>query len=424
MNFRRFFHPKSLQSLHKPPEYWENSEEMHKVIHGFPDFFNALILEFLEGPLSREDLLEKLGQIKIRVGEHRKQKLAHARLDDGITFALEHNVLREQSGKYLLTPAGRELAEHTQLMIPAFMAVLFSAQSVSIVTIAIHVLLSILKLTFGFISASAGLMADGIDNTADTLSSVFVWVGIRFQKETLVSFFIVIMMFLSVGGVFLASYHKCVHPEPVHEGMAAVVISAVCGLVMFLLSAYQYTVGKQISNFAIMCQAVDSRNHVFTSLLVCGGILLSFLAEAFHTTWSHWLYYADAVASGIIGILILQSAVELARELIKPESEPTQISHFMKSAQERVRKKIVFDWLSQQLQNGPLSQEQLEAQFTRQLCERIPKIFALSGMGYCPENSEDLQKHLSLWIKEKKLVVRDGKYHLPSFKPNPGRSSQ
>ncbi len=412
MNFRRFFHPKSLQSLHKTPEYWESSEEMHQVIHGLPDFFNALMLEFLEGPLSRDDLLEKLQQINIRRGEHRKQRLSRVRLDEGITFALEHNVLREEEGKYRLTGAGRELAEHTQLMIPAFMAVLFSAQSVSMTTIVVHVLLSVIKLAFGFISASAGLMADGIDNTADTLSSVFVWLGIRFRKETLASLFIVIMMFLSVGGVFLTSYHKFVRPEPIHEGMAAFIISAVCGLVMLMLSAYQYTVGKQISNFAIMCQAVDSRNHVFTSLLVCGGILLSFLAEAFHTAWSHWLYYADAVASGIIGILILQSAVELSRELIKPEHEPTQISHFMKSAQERVRKKIVFDWLSHQLQNGPLSQEQLEAQFTQQFCERIPKIFALSGMGYCPENSEDLQKHLSHWIKEKKLVVRDGKYHL------------
>jgi len=40
---------------------------------------------------------------------------------------------------------------------------------------------------------------------------------------------------------------------------------------------------KKHSNFAIMCQAIDSRNHFYTSLLVCGGIVLSFLAEIYQT---------------------------------------------------------------------------------------------------------------------------------------------
>jgi divalent metal cation (Fe/Co/Zn/Cd) transporter len=67
------------------------------------------------------------------------------------------------------------------------------------------VLLSVLKLAFGFLSRSAGLISDGIDNTADTLSSVLVWLGITFDKEKLVSLFIVVMMLVSVGGVTINS---------------------------------------------------------------------------------------------------------------------------------------------------------------------------------------------------------------------------
>lgn len=108
-------------------------------------------------------------------------------------------------------------------------------------------------------------------------------------------------------------------------------------------------------------------NVVATSLLVCGGIILSFLAETFQTGWSSWLYYADALASGIIGLLILQSALELVQEFRKPGDEPVQISHFMKSAQEKERKKIVFDWLSRQIRETPLTRDQLEERFAQQI---------------------------------------------------------
>jgi len=189
---------------------------------------------------------------------------------------------------------------------------------------------------------------------------------------------------------------------------------------MLLLSAYQYLVGKKHSNFAILCQAVDSRNHFLTSLLVCGGIILSFLAENLQAGWTrpelvevaNWFYYADAIASIIIGLLILQSAIELSRELVKPGDEPTQVSHFVRSAQEKVKKKIVFDWLSQQLKENPLTREQLEERFTQQFCEQTPKILELSGMGYSPESSADLFQHLDQFVKEKKFVLREGKYTL------------
>ena len=54
------------------------------------------------------------------------------------------------------------------------------------------------------------------------------------------------------------------------------------------------------------------------------------------------------------GCLILQIALELAKELVKTGDEPTQLSHFVRSAQEKMRKKIVFDWLSQLLKETSL----------------------------------------------------------------------
>jgi hypothetical protein len=200
------------------------------------------------------------------------------------------------------------------------------------------------------------------------------------------------------------------HPEPVTGGVLALVLSLGCGVLMLGLSAYQYLTGKRCANFALLCQAVDSRNHVWTSLLVAAGIVCSLLAETFQASW---LYYADAVASAVIGLLILQSAVELAKELFKSGEEPTDISHFMRSAQERMKAHVVFEWVADQLRDTPLTAAQLEEHFTRRFCARTPKILALTGMGYCPENSRDLHRYLEQFVRNKRLRAITGTYSLP-----------
>ena len=393
--------------------YWKNSDEMHQILHRFPRYIHLLLLELLDQPKSREDIVNAIEQLNVRMSPHHERDFTDIDLEKDLTAAIELRILEKQNGIYRLAPGGRELVEHMQTSIPRFFQFFFSAQTVSIVTIIIHTLLSVIKLLLGIISQSAGLIADGIDNTVDTLSSGLVLVGIKYQKERLVSLFMVVMMFVSVGGVAITAVNKIINPEPVHEGLVAVVCSLGFGLLMLLLSAYQYVVGKRQSNFAILCQSVDSRNHVFTSLLVCSGIILSFWAEHLQTGWAHWLYYADAAASVIIGILILQSAIELSLELMKPEEESTgQISHFMGKAQDKVRRRIVFKWLVKQLKESSMSREHLEDQFIRQFCEYTPKILTLSGIGYHPVSSEDLFRYIEHFIQEKKLRFNGHSYTL------------
>jgi Co/Zn/Cd efflux system component len=390
------------------PVHWKDSKELNRVMHDFPGLFRAILLELLDKSMSRHEIRDFLNRMV--VGRH-PHGIGTAQLDleENLGKAVEKKVLEERDGRYHLTPGGREIAEHMQRVIPAFMKWIFSPETASLFSLLIHVVLSALKLGVGFISRSAGLTADGIDNAVDTLSSLLVWLGIKHNKENLVSVFILITMFASVGGVALATVHKIIHPGPIKQGSTAFVISAICGLIMLGLSSYQYLVGKKGSNFAIMCQAVDSRNHFWTSLLVCGGILLSFLALLWNAPW---LYYADAAASAIIGGLILRGAIELVQEMLKKGEEEAEVSHFMKRTEERIREKMLLKWLSGKLQSASLTEEELEKCFTADFCEQTPKILILSGMGYRPESGADLHRYLELFVEHKKLVLDGGKYWL------------
>jgi Co/Zn/Cd efflux system component len=304
------------------PVHWKDSKELNRLIHAFPGIFRAILLELLDRPMSRHEIRDFLNRMV--AGRHgRGIGKVQVDLERHLHKAVEKKVLEERDGRYHLTPGGREIAEHMQRIIPAFMGWVFSPETASLFSLVAHAVLSVLKLGVGLLSRSAGLFADGIDNAVDTLSSLLVWLGIKYDKVKLVSVFIMIAMFVSVGGVGLATFDKIVHPGPIHEGLIAFVVSGLCGLIMLGLSSYQYVVGKKSSNFAIMCQAVDSRNHFLTSLLVCGGILLALFAQLWNAPR---LFYADAAASAIIGLLILRGAVELVQELLREREEGAEVS--------------------------------------------------------------------------------------------------
>jgi hypothetical protein len=82
----------------------------------------------------------------------------------------------------------------------------------------------------------------------------------------------------------------------------------------------------------------------------------------------------------------------------------------MRRASEGQKKRIIFNWLQGQLQQMPLTVQELEEKFMTHLCQQVPKILILSRMGYRPESVADLSHYLDLFIKEKKIVKGEGKY--------------
>jgi Co/Zn/Cd efflux system component len=389
--------------------HWKDSKEMHRAMRNLSGYFKALLLELLEKPLTRHEIRDFFRHMGRSSTTDRRLKKANLSLDQDLINVQALGIVAENEGKYSLTPAGKEIAEHMNEVIPLFMEWAYSVETASKLSIMVHLVLSVLKLTFGVLSHSAGLIADGIDNSVDTFSAVFTWLGIKNGKEKLVSLFILITMFTSVGSIAFSNYKKIMNPELLTDELPAFLISGICGLMMLGLSAYQYLVSKKRFSLVILYQAVDSRNHFWMSMLVCGGILLSFLSGPWQASW---LSLADAVVSLIIGLLIFKSAIELAQELWKFGKQPSDVSHFMKRALEGQKRRIIFNWLRGQLQQTPLTIQELEGKFVTHLCQQVPKILILSDIGYRPEGVADLHYYLNLFIKEKKIVADEGRYWL------------
>ena len=156
-------------------DHWKDANELHQVMHSLPGYFRALLLDLIDNPMTHEELIKAIKNIEMQMSGHKKRNFQKVDINKDIDFAIKCRVLEIKDGKYILTPGGQEIAQHMNEVIPLFFNTILSAKMVSIITIIIHILLSVVKLVFGFLSRSAGLIADGIDNTVDTISSVLVW---------------------------------------------------------------------------------------------------------------------------------------------------------------------------------------------------------------------------------------------------------
>lgn len=219
------------------------------------------------------------------------------------------------------------------------------------------------------------------------------------------------MMFISFYAIAMATTYKIKNPGPVEQSINVFIFSALSALIMLILSIYQFESGMKLSNFVLMCRSIASRNNCFTSLLICFVIVLSILAQIFNITW---LYYGDAIASVIIGFLILFSALEMSHELLKSRSKRTIVSHFMGRAEKKAEKKVTMRWIIGLLRETPLTKQQLEERFTHQFSKETPKVLIISGFGYNSESLVNIGQYLDQLIEEKKLILKtDHKYYLP-----------
>lgn len=395
-------------------EHWESHRALHKAINRVADHYLPLILELGRRPLTLEELEDFTRRQRILYGrDWESGRRRRVTLEDFLERTTDAGIIERSGRTYRLTPAGGELERHVAAAVPYFVDKFLSPRGVARTTIIVHVLLSAVKLFIGFLSGSAGLISDGIDNTGDTLASVLVALGIRYDRQRLTSSFIIVLMFVSVVGVGWAAWSKIAAPEPVELPWLTLAVSLAAGLLMLVVSAYQYFVGMRHGNFALVCQAVDSRNHFLTSLLVAGGVGLSMLSRAWDAAW---LVYADAGASVVIGFLIARSAFELIGELRSGGGEGgAGVRHFLGRGMGKWLETLTERFIRYALAAGPRSPAELQAELTSFISEWRPRFHAMVdfGRGFI-ESAPALVPERLVVLRERGAVIRgdDGAYTL------------
>jgi ubiquinone/menaquinone biosynthesis C-methylase UbiE/Co/Zn/Cd efflux system component len=307
---------------------------------------------------------------------------------------------------YSLTAEGRRRAEKDRQEyqdMAQWSERLLDPQTVSLVSLGVHIVLAVLKLIAGAISGSIGLISDGMDTAIDGLSSVLVLVGLRLHKEQYVNVILVLLM-LGVGvGAGYEAVHRIFIPEEVGVDLLTFAAAILSGLVCLLLSLYQQYVATRSKQLPLISQAVDSRNHAVVAAGVTAGLVAALLRFSL----------LDALVGLAVAALILKSGVELGLETVRAlRGEEVDFSRYELGFIEEYRhfqKQQLADWLlSIATEEGPLTRPALLTRCRETLDTQDVPILREVGWG---KGAAVLEKRVAGALEtliERGLVTTDG----------------
>ena len=161
-----------------------------------------------------------------------------------------------------------------------------------------NMILFVIKLIAGILSASISIIADSINNLSDMGSSIITLVGFKLasapadeehpyghQRIEYITGLVVSIIILFVGGsLLLSSIQKMINYEPMYIEKKILYISIGILSVSILLKIWQayfnFKIGKIIHSVALKATSKDSLNDcISTSALLIGNIVLLFIQD-------------------------------------------------------------------------------------------------------------------------------------------------
>lgn len=173
-----------------------------------------------------------------------------------------------------------------------------------------NLLMVIIKFLAGFFGNSYALIADAIESSADVLSSVLVWVGLKYSTkppdenhpyghgryEVISTFAVIGFLLISATVIAIESIRNIQTP---HETPKVFTLYVLAGIIIFKEFSFQYVIRKsKISNSSsLKADAWHHRSDAITSVMAFIGISIAILLGEGYESADDW---TALIASGII----------------------------------------------------------------------------------------------------------------------------
>jgi len=192
-------------------------------------------------------------------------------------------------------------------------------EKIALVSILANIFLAGGKITVGFISRSAAILAEGIHSLMDIFSSTIGYIGIKISKkpedqrhpyghykfEVLAGFFITLILFGTGAGIIYEAYQKFLNPSLIKIPVLAFGIMVFSALVNEIMARLKIHFGKKENSMALLSDGFHSRVDVYVSLAVFIGLFLS----------KYWVS-VDPLLALFIGLYIIKESFSLGKEAV------------------------------------------------------------------------------------------------------------
>ncbi|MCY8938956.1 cation diffusion facilitator family transporter [Peribacillus frigoritolerans] len=185
----------------------------------------------------------------------------------------------------------------------------------AIISIIAYICLSIIKLAIGYISDSAALKADGLNNTTDIIASLAVLIGLRlaqrppdkdhgyghWKSETIASMVASFIMFAVGIQVLIDAAASMLKGGEESPDIIAGYVGVLSAIAMYFVYRYNKKLAMKINSKAVMAASKDNISDAWVSIGTAIGIFGSQLNMP-------WL---DPLTAIIVGLLICKTAWDI-----------------------------------------------------------------------------------------------------------------
>ncbi len=158
------------------------------------------------------------------------------------------------------------------------------------IAIILTIVLALFKGIVGFLFGNLLLIADAIHSTVDIAAIFSSWFGLKisqkkysknfpygyYKAENFATLIASIFIFYASYEIALKSYNKLFFPTTSKISIIVLAIPLLSSLISYIIAIYEDRVGKEINSQSLIANAQESKIDVISSLVIFGGILLSY----------------------------------------------------------------------------------------------------------------------------------------------------
>jgi len=194
------------------------------------------------------------------------------------------------------------------------------AQKGAYLSLAVYIILSILKFIVGYVYDSAAVRADSLNNMTDIIVSLAVIVGLKISikpadknhpyghlKSENISTLLVSFIIMFVGiQVVIENFPKIFSNEHATPNAITIYVSIISGIIMLLVFFINQKLAKRTNSSSLNSAAKDNLSDALVSMGTAIGLVFTQLG----------LPILDTVLATVLGLLIIYTGFGIFRESI------------------------------------------------------------------------------------------------------------
>lgn len=173
-----------------------------------------------------------------------------------------------------------------------------------------NVLIATLKIVIGYLASSIAIISEGVNNSADVLTSVLTLAGTKLASrkpdekhpfgygriEYLTGLIIATLILVTGIEMVISSIKLIATPEPLKISYISLTIVAVSAIIKYILGSYTIKMGQKADSSALIGVGSEGKSDAYASIITIVAAVV-FLV---------WNYSIDAYAGLITSVLIIK----------------------------------------------------------------------------------------------------------------------